>query len=456
MANPPAHRILVADDQPDVIEALRLLLKSEGYATESAKSPAAVIKLVEANDYDLVLMDLNYARDTTSGQEGLELLQKLQAVDPTLPVVVMTAWASVDVAVEAMRRGARDFVTKPWENARLLAIVRNQIDLGFAVRAYRRLEAENQLLRGGGGKGGPTLIAQSAAMRPILDVIARVGPSDANVLITGENGTGKGLVAQALHAVSSRAGKPYISVNMGGLPEGVFESELFGHVRGAFTDAKADRAGRFELADTGTLFLDEIGNIPMSQQAKILRTIETGEFERVGSSRTHRASVRLISATNADLPAEVAAGRFRQDLLFRLNTIQLHLPPLRERREDIDLLAQHFLKQHVTRYRKAITGFDDGALQAMREYSWPGNVRELDHAVERAVLMAAAKVIRAPDLGLNAAQAAPRLEEMSIEEVEAFLIKKTLARCDGNARKAAEDLGLSRSAFYRRLEKYGL
>ncbi len=455
MPNAPAHRILIADDQPDVIEALRLLLKSEGYATEAAKSPAAVIKAVEANDYALVLMDLNYARDTTSGQEGLELLQRLQAIDAALPVVVMTAWASVDVAVEAMRRGARDFVTKPWDNPRLLAIVRNQIDLGSAQRAYKRLEQENELLRGS-GKAGPALIAQSAAMRPVLDMIARVGPSDANVLITGENGTGKGLIAQALHAVSVRAGKPFISVNMGGLPEGVFESELFGHVRGAFTDAKADRAGRFELADGGTLFLDEIGNIPLSQQAKMLRTIETGEFERVGSSRTYRASVRLVSATNADLGNEVATGKFRQDLLFRLNTIQLHLPPLRERREDIELLAQHFLKQHVTRYRKGITGFDESALQALRDYSWPGNVRELDHAVERGVLMAPGKVLRAPDLGLNAAQAAPRIEEMSIEEVEAFLIKKTLARCDGNARKAADELGLSRSAFYRRLEKYGL
>jgi DNA-binding NtrC family response regulator len=456
MSDAPPHRILIADDQADVLEALRLLLKSEGYATEAVKSPAAVIKAVEARDYALVLMDLNYARDTTSGQEGLELLQKLQAIDATLPVVVMTAWASVDVAVEAMRRGARDFVTKPWDNPRLLAIVRNQIDLGHAVRAYRRLEQENQLLRNSGGKSGPTLIAQSAAMRPVLDVIARVGPSDANVLITGENGTGKGLVAQALHAVSARAGKPFISVNMGGLPEGVFESELFGHVRGAFTDAKADRAGRFELADSGTLFLDEIGNIPLSQQAKILRTIETGEFERVGSSRTFRANVRLVSATNSDLQSEVAAGKFRQDLLFRLNTIQLHLPPLRERREDIELLAQHFLKSHVDRYRKPITGFDASALEALRAYAWPGNVRELDHAVERGVLMAPGKVVRAPDLGLNAAQAAPRLEEMSIEEVEAFLIKKTLARCDGNARKAAEELGLSRSAFYRRLEKYGL
>jgi DNA-binding NtrC family response regulator len=455
MSDVPSHRILVADDQPDVLEALRLLLKAEGYAIEAVKSPAAVIKAVEARDYALVLMDLNYARDTTSGQEGLELLQRLQAIDAALPVVVMTAWASVDVAVEAMRRGARDFVTKPWDNPRLLAIVRNQIELGGAVRAYRRLEQENQMLRGT-GKSGPALIAQSAAMRPVLEVIARVGPSDANVLITGENGTGKGLVAQALHAVSVRASKPFISVNMGGLPEGVFESELFGHVRGAFTDAKADRAGRFELADSGTLFLDEIGNIPLSQQAKILRTIETGEFERVGSSRTFRANVRLVSATNADLQAEVASGKFRQDLLFRLNTIQLHLPPLRERREDIELLAQHFLKQHVARYRKPITGFDESALQAMRDYSWPGNVRELDHSVERGVLMAPSKVVRAPDLGLSAGQAAPRLDEMSIEEVEAFLIKKTLARCDGNARKAAEELGLSRSAFYRRLEKYGL
>ena len=454
VASDNPSRILIADDQPDVLEALRLLLKCEGYQIEAVKSPAAVLKAVEAREFALVLIDLNYARDTTSGQEGLELLKKLQALDSSLPVVVMTAWASVDIAVEAMRRGARDFVTKPWDNPRLLAIVKNQIALGSAVRAYRRLEEENQLLR---GKGGPNLIAQSAAMRPVLEVIARVGPSDANVLITGENGTGKGVVAQALHAVSVRAGKPFISVNMGGLPEGVFESELFGHVRGAFTDAKSDRAGRFELADGGTLFMDEIGNIPLSQQAKLLRTIETGEFERVGSSRVCHASVRLISATNSDLPAEVAAGKFRQDLLFRLNTIHIHLPPLRERREDIELLALHFLKQHVERYRKGITGFDDAAITAMRDYGWPGNVRELDHAVERAVLMAQGKVVRAPDLGLNLArEAAPRLEEMSIEEVEAFLIKKTLARCDGNARRAAEELGLSRSAFYRRLEKYGL
>jgi len=447
------HRILVADDQPDVLEALRLLLKGEGYQIETVKSPAAVIKALEARDYSLVLMDLNYTRDTTSGQEGLDLLNRIQNIDSSMPVVVMTAWASVDLAVEAMRRGARDFVTKPWENPRLISIVRNQIELGTAVRAYHRLEQENQLLR---GKGGPNLIAQSAAMRPVLEVVSRVGPSDANVLLTGENGTGKGVIAQALHSVSARAGQPFISVNMGGLPEGVFESELFGHVRGAFTDAKSDRAGRFELAHGGTLFMDEIGNIPLNQQAKILRTLETGEFERVGSSKTYRANVRLISATNADLTAEVAAGKFRQDLLFRLNTIAIHLPPLRERREDIPLLAQHFLKQHVERYRKAITGFDPGALEAMQGHAWPGNVRELDHAIERGVLMSTGKVIRAIDLGLNAGTAAPRIEDMSLEEVEAHLIRKTLARCDGNARQAAEELGLSRSAFYRRLEKYGL
>jgi DNA-binding NtrC family response regulator len=446
-------RILVADDQPDILEALRLLLKNEGYQTEAAKSPAAVIKAVESRDYALVLMDLNYARDTTSGKEGLDLLPRLQSIDASLPVVVMTAWASVDLAVEAMRRGARDFITKPWDNPRLLAVVRNQIELGGAVRAYRRLEAENQLLR---GKGGPVLLAQSAAMRPVLDIIAKIGPSEANVLVTGENGTGKGLVARALHAVSARSEKPFISVNMGGLPEGVFESELFGHVRGAFTDAKSDRAGRFELAEGGTLFLDEIGNMSAGQQAKILRVIERGEYERVGSSRTYRADVRLISATNSDLPAEVAAGHFRQDLLFRLNTIRLHIPPLRERREDIELLAQHFLKQHVGRYKKAVAGFDEQALQAMLAHPWPGNVRELDHTVERAVLMAGGRVVRLPDLGLSPSASNAPIDDMSLEEVEGFLIRKTLARCDGNARRAADQLGLSRSAFYRRLEKYKL
>ncbi len=449
-----APRILIADDQVDVLEALRLLLKGEGYRTETVTSPAKVQAALETGEFDVVLMDLNYARDTTSGQEGLDLLARIQGLDSTLPVVVMTAWANVELAVEAMRRGARDFVQKPWDNSRLVAIVRNQVELGRALRKGQRLEAENELLR---GPGGPTLIAESPSMRPVLEVIQRVGPSDANVLITGENGTGKGVVARALHALSTRATKPLVVVNMGGLSEGVFESELFGHVKGAFTDAKTDRVGRFELAEGGTLFLDEIANIPLHQQAKLLRVLETGEFERVGSSKTRRANVRFISATNADLRSEVAANRFRQDLLFRLNTVEIQVPPLRERREDIPPLAAHFLRQRAQRYRKSVSGFEPSALQLLREHSWPGNVRELDHAVERAVLMAQGNAAKASDLGLRAeSDSTQRLEDMSLEEVERYLIKKTLTRCDGNAMKAAEVLGLSRSAFYRRLEKYGL
>ena len=414
---------------------------------------------MQAREFDLVLMDLNYARDTTSGAEGLDLLSRLRDIDPTLPVVVMTAWASLDLAVEVMRRGARDFVAKPWDNSRLLAIVRTQVELGSALRRGERLEAENRLLRSGDGSAAarPLLIAESSAMQPVLEMIDRVGPSDAAVLITGDNGSGKGTVAQALHAVSSRSARPLVVVNAGGLSEGVFESELFGHVKGAFTDARADRVGRFELADGGTLFLDEIANVPPGLQSKLLRVVETGEFERVGSSRTRRVDVRILSATNADLHAEVAAGRFRQDLLFRLNTIEIRVPPLRDRRADIPPLAQHFLRQHTQRYRKRVTGFEPAALEALLAHPWPGNVRELDHAVERAVLMTQAMQVRVVDLGLRAASDdSRRLDDMSLEEVESFLIKKALGRFDGNVSRAAEALGLSRSALYRRLQRYGL
>jgi DNA-binding NtrC family response regulator len=446
--------ILIADDQPDVLEALKFLIKGEGYQAEAVASPAAVLDAVERREFDALVMDLNYTRDTTSGQEGLDLLTRIQNLDGTLPVVVMTAWGSVELAVEAMRRGARDFIQKPWDNARVSAILKTQIELGRALRKGQRLEAENRALR---AERFPQLVAHSAAMRPVLDVISRVGPSDANVLITGENGTGKGLVAQTLHVVSLRAGRPLVTVNTGGLAEGIFESELFGHVKGAFTDAKADRVGRFEMADGGTLFLDEISNISQNLQSKLLRALETGEFERVGSSKSRRVDVRVFSATNADLHAEIEAGRFRQDLLFRLNTIEIRLPPLRDRREDVVPLATHFLRQHAGRYRKHFTGFDEGAVKALLAHPWPGNVRELDHAVERAVLMASEETVRASDLGLRAGrEGAPRLEDMSLEDVEALLIKKALARFDGNVSHAAEALGLSRSALYRRLQRYGL
>jgi DNA-binding NtrC family response regulator len=450
----PDPCILIADDQSHIVEALRLLLKGEGYRTESATSPAGVLASVESRNFDCVLMDLNYARDTTSGEEGLDLLSRLQALDPTLPVVVMTAWGTFDLAVEAMRRGAKDFIQKPWENARLLSILRTQIELSHALRKGLRLEAENRALR---DQSHPSLIADSPAMRSILDVIARVGPSSAHVLITGENGSGKGVIAQALHAASERAAKLMVTVNAGGLSEGVFESELFGHMRGAFTDAKADRVGRFELADGGTLFLDEIANVPLNLQNKLLRVLETGEFERVGSSKTRRVDVRMISATNADLNEEVAAGRFRQDLLFRLNTIEIHLPPLRDRQEDIPPLAMLFLENHARKYRKSLTGFDSAAMQALLRHPWPGNVRELDHAVERGVLMAQEKLVKAGDLGLRTGRETPaRLEDMSLEDVESLLIKKALARYDGNVSQAAGALGLSRSALYRRLQRYGL
>jgi DNA-binding NtrC family response regulator len=454
-AGAPRPRILIADDQREVREALRLLLKGEGFEIEAAASPAEVLQAVTSRDLDVVLMDLNYTRDTTSGKEGLDLLARLRALDETLPVVVVTAWASVSLAVEAMRQGARDFVEKPWDNARLLSILRTQVELGRALRRGERLEAENELLR---QDGHATLVAQSPEMRPVLELIERVGPSEANVLITGENGTGKGVVARALHAVSPRASRPLVTVNTGGLSETIFESELFGHVRGAFTDAKADRVGRFELADGGTLFLDEIANVTLAQQAKLLRVLESGEFERVGSSKTRRANVRILSATNASLREEVAAGRFRQDLLFRLNTVEIPLPPLRARRADVVPLAQTFLAEHARRYRKGVRGFDEGALEALLAHPWPGNVRELSHAVERGVLMAGGDRVRARDLGLQA-PAAPSggsLEDLPLEEVERVLIQKALARHGGNVSQAAHALGLSRSALYRRLEKHGL
>jgi DNA-binding NtrC family response regulator len=451
---PPRARLLVADDDRDVLEALRILLRSEGYEVETVASPAGVAASVGARDFDALLMDMNYTRDTTGGTEGLDLLAKLQQLDATLPVVVMTAWGSIEGAVEAVRRGARDYIEKPFDNARLLNVLRTQVELGRAIRRSQRLESENLVLR---PTGAPKLIAQSSAMQPVLRLMERIGPSDANALITGEHGTGKEVVAGWLHAASPRAARPMITVNLGGLADGVFESELFGHAKGAFTDAKADRIGRFELADGGTLFLDEVANMSLAQQAKLLRVLQSGELERVGSSKTRRVDVRILAATNADLRAEVAAGRFREDLLFRLNTVELHLPPLRERRDDIPLLAAHFLAQHGARYGKHVTSFHPEAMRALLAYGWPGNVRELSHAVERATLLAESDAVRVGDLTLRAPSiAAPQMEEMSLEDVERVLITKALARFDGNVSLAAQALGLSRSALYRRLQRHGL
>lgn len=446
--------VLVADDQAPILDAIELLLQPEGYRVETVRSPSMLMNALASETYDALLIDLNYTRDTTSGREGLDLLPRIQSHDSQLPVIVMTAWANVEIAVEAMRRGARDFIQKPWENARLLTILRTQIDLRRALRRGQLLEAENRLLR---TDGRPEFISSAPSMQPVLELITRVGPSDANILVTGEHGSGKEVVAQTLHAVSARATRSFVAVNTGALPEGTFESELFGHVKGAFTDARTDRIGRFELADNGTIFLDEIANVPMRQQAKLLRVLETGEMERVGASKTRRIDVRLISATNADLPAECQAGRFREDLLFRLNTVEIHLPALRERREDIPLLAAHFLARYAARYRKAAGGFEAAAMQALLQHSWPGNVRELDHTIERAVLMSRAPAIATSDLGLTAARGPTQnLDEMSLEAVESILIRKALGRFSGNVSHAADALGLSRGALYRRMEKYGI
>jgi len=446
-------RILIADDQRDVLGALQLLLKGEPFAVETVTSPAAVLSALGKSGFDALLMDLNYTRDTTSGQEGLDLLRAMRQLEPELPVIVMTAWGTVDVAVAAMREGASDFIEKPWDNQRLLSVLRNQVELGRALRAAKRLKAEKELLRADAGD----FIAESAAMQPVLQLVGRVAPSDANILITGEAGVGKGELARLVHGRSNRRENTFISVNMGGIADSIFESEMFGHVRGAFTDAKSDRIGRFELADGGTLFLDEIACLPFNLQGKLLRVLESGDYEPVGSSRTRHADVRVISATNGNLRAMIANNAFRDDLLFRLNTVELKLPPLRERREDIMLLATRFLDIYTRKYGRESDGFHRDAAQALLHYPWPGNVRELSHVVERAVLIGGGPQVQAGDLMLErrGVPGGPALEQLKLEEAEEMLIRNALDRCGGNVQAAAEQLGLSRSALYRRMEKYG-
>ena len=449
-------RVLIADDQVNILDALRLLLGGEGYDVATAASPTELVSELERSDFDVALIDLNYTRDTTSGQEGLDLLERIRGVDPTLPILVITAWSSVAGAVEAMRRGARDYIEKPWDDERLLITARTQIDLRRALRRSQRLqEAHTRLQRG----SVPAFIGDSRPIQQIRQTIERVAPSDAAVLITGEHGTGKEVVSAWVHAMSDRKTRPLVTMNAGGLAEGIAESELFGHVKGAFTDARYDRIGCFEMADEGTLFLDEIANMPIRLQAKLLRVLQTGEVQRVGSSRLRYVNARIISATNADLEAGIAAGRFREDRLYRLNTVVIHVPALRDRREDVAALAAHFLTHYAARYRKPLARFEEPALAILRSHAWPGNVRELAHIVERAVLMAdvEATSIGARDLGLQPQRAAAETATpRSLEDAERLFIEKVLADHGGDVRLAAEQLGMSRSALYRRLQQYGV
>jgi DNA-binding NtrC family response regulator len=415
-----------------------------------------VLAVVESEDLDVCLIDLNYARDTTSGAEGLDLLTRLREVAPGLPVVVMTAWGTIEGAVEAMRRGARDYLPKPWDNARLITTLTTQLELGRALRRAGRLEAEAARRR---RDALPALVATSRAMTEVMAVLERVAPSDASVLITGEHGTGKEVVARWIHAASARSDQPFVPVNAGGLGDGVLESELFGHVRGAFTDARTDRAGCFELADGGTLFLDEIANMPVGQQARLLRVLQTGEFHPVGSSRPRRTDVRVLAATNADIARSAASGAFREDLLYRLNTVEVHLPPLRERRDDVPGLVAFFLDEQARRRGGVAKRMTPDAMAAMLAHGWPGNVRELAHVVERAAILARGDVIGADELGLRArveGGGAPRVETMTLDAAERYLIERALAAHEGNVSEAARALGLSRSALYRRLASLGI
>jgi DNA-binding NtrC family response regulator len=447
--------LLVADDQPDVLEAVRMLARANGFDVRSATSPAAVLALVEAEDFDVCLIDLNYARDTTSGKEGMDLLARLRELDPTLPVVVMTAWGSIEGAVEAIRRGARDYLQKPWDNARMLATLRAQLELRSALRAANRLDAEAARNR---AHELPEVVAKSRAMQHVMALVDRIAPSNASVLITGEHGTGKEVLARFIHAKSARKDKAFVAVNAGGLSDGVLESELFGHVKGAFTDARTDRTGCFELADGGTLFLDEIANMPHGQQARLLRVLQTGEFHPVGSSRAKKVDVRVLAATNADVARAAADGKLREDLVYRLNTVEVTLPPLRDRRDDIADLARMFLVRaaHNGQARRLAAS----AMEALLAHGWPGNVRELEHVIERATLLAQGEEITADDLLLrgrsDGAPARPRLEEMTLEQVERYLIERALAAQGGNVSEAARVLGLSRSALYRRLASLGV
>ncbi|WP_421978948.1 sigma-54-dependent transcriptional regulator [Roseivirga seohaensis] len=454
-------KILIIDDNEDLLKAARIYLKRHFGQIDLEKDPTLIPDLLQNDAYDVILLDMNFTQDVNSGQEGFHWLDKILEIDPSAVVVLITAFGSVDLAVKAIKAGASDFVMKPWENEQLLATLLSSIRLRSSKEELKLMKDREDTLTQDLDHKFKEIIGQSGSMIQVFDTIDRVANTDANVLVLGENGTGKELIARSIHRNSKRAEKPFISVDLGAISENLFESELFGHVRGSFTDAKTDRAGRFEIANGGTLFLDEIGNLSLPLQAKLLTAVQNRKVNRVGSNKTIDVDIRLICATNMPLYEMVQKGEFRQDLLYRINTIELKLPALRERIDDIPLLAEHYLKDYAKKYNKDIYKFSEATLKRLEKYSWPGNVRELQHAVERAVIMSRDNILQPEDFFFNNNQPVRdkddiNLEQFNLEDVERILIRKVLAKHNGNITHAAQELGLTRSSLYRRLEKYGL
>lgn len=459
MTNQKSGRILVIDDDTDVLQAAKLFLKQHVAKVDTEKNPNSIPNLLKNYNYDLVLLDMNFTEDVSSGREGFHWLKTILEIDASLAVVLITAYGDVEKAVKAVKMGATDFVLKPWQNEKLLATVTSALNLTESRREVDALRTRQKQLSADIDQHYQDIIGKSATMNRVFQTIEKVAKTDANILITGENGTGKELVARALHRRSDRSNEVFISVDMGAIPGNLFESELFGHTKGAFTDAKDARAGRFEVASGGTLFLDEIGNLPLQLQPKLLSAIETRKITRVGSNKPVEVDIRLICATNEPIQEMVHNNEFRQDLLYRINTIEIQLPPLRERTEDIPLLAEHFLKQYSRKYDKDIRKISDPALKKLQTYGWPGNVRELQHAVERAVIMTDHSVLQPEDFlltSLGGDESTMIFNDYNLEEVEKTVIRKALDKHEGNISKSAEELGLTRASLYRRMEKYDL
>lgn len=442
-------KLLIVDDDVDVLSAAKLLLKRHVKQVDIEKNPEKIPFLVNNGEYDIILLDMNFTRDVSSGREGFQWLDRILDVAPKMIVVMVTAYGDVEMAVRAMKAGASDFVLKPWENDKLLATLAQALE--------NKKDGNKEVSTSPPPRPASDLIAQSASMQQIFDTVDRVAPTDANVLILGENGTGKTQLAHRIHELSNRATKPFVVVDLGALSETLFESELFGHVKGAFTDARDDRAGRFEEAKGGTIFLDEIGNLPVPLQAKLLTVIQERRVTRVGSNKPISIDIRLICATNRNLDELVANQSFRQDLLYRINTIEVELPPLRERLDDIAPLAEFYLKQNRKKYNRSVSSISAALIKKMQQYTWPGNIRELQHAIERAVILSQEKVLQPEDLFLkNTGPEPTSATAFDLEEMEKNMIIKALKRYNGNITDTARELGLSRAALYRRLEKYGL